>query len=145
MERFKTSRKDFVMRTLLLLTCLAICLALGCSNVNEYEEEIALSKVPASAMMAAEAAIDGIVIEEAVVEVEDGRTLYVLEGMADGKEYEIEVTSAGKVIEIEEEDEDEEDEEDEEDDDDDDDDEDDDEDDEDDDDEDDDDHNHDDD
>jgi hypothetical protein len=116
MERLKTSRKEFAMRTLLLLISLAMCFAIGCSNVNEYEEEIALSKVPAPALKAAEAAVDGIVIEEAVVEVEDGRTLYVLEGMADGQEYEIEVTSAGKVLEVEEEEEDEDDDEDDEDD-----------------------------
>ena len=100
-------RKDFAMRTLLFLTCLVICFTVGCSNINtEYEEEIALAKVPPAVLKAAQGAVDGIVIEEAEVEVEDGQTYYVLEGMADGQEYEIEVTSAGKVLEVEQEDED---------------------------------------
>ena len=95
------------MRTLLFFTCLAMCFAAGCANLEtEREEEIALSKVPVPVLKAARGAVDGIVIEEAEVEVEDGQTLYVLEGTAGGKEYEIEVTSAGKVIEVEEDDED---------------------------------------
>ena len=98
------------MKTLLFVTCLAMCFAIGCTNVeSELEQEIALSKVPAAAVRAAEGAVDGITITGANVEIEDGQTFYVLEGMADGKEYEIDVTSAGKVIEVEQEDEDEDD------------------------------------
>jgi hypothetical protein len=47
-------------------------------------------------------AVDGINITEAEMEKEDGQTVYVFEGDANGKEYEIEVTPEGKVNEVEE-------------------------------------------
>ena len=48
-------------------------------------------------------AVEDINFTEAEVEEEDGQTVYVLEGTADGKEYEIEVTADGKVLEVEQE------------------------------------------
>jgi len=70
---------------------------------EDDEKEIPLSEVPAEALKAAQGAVDGITITEAEVEEEDGQTVYVLEGKANGKEYEIEVTPEGKVLEVEEE------------------------------------------
>jgi len=82
-----------------------IC-GLGCASLDdlfEKEKEVPLSEVPQEALKAAQGAVDGITIAEAEMEKEDGQTLYILEGTAVGKEYEIEVTPEGKVLEIEEE------------------------------------------
>jgi len=59
--------------------------------------------VPEPALTAAQGAVEGITLTEAEMETEDGQTVYVLEGEAAGKEYEIEVTADGKVLEVEEE------------------------------------------
>lgn len=68
---------------------------------EDDEEEIPLSDVPEAVMNAAKAAVPGIVFEEAEREVEDGVTVYSLEGEAGGVEYEVEVTADGKVNEVE--------------------------------------------
>jgi hypothetical protein len=81
----------------------------GCAVLDfgsEDEHEIPLSEVPAEALQAARGAVDGIVLEEAEIEAEDGQTVYVVEGEANGIEYEIEVTAGGEVLEVEREDED---------------------------------------
>ncbi len=85
----------------LVLVCLVGCESL--ESVFEKEKEIPLSQVPQPAIAAAEGAVEGITLTEAEMEKEDGQTVYVLEGEADGKEYEIEVTAEGKVLEVEEE------------------------------------------
>ena len=91
---------------------MAVLVLAGCccfrTNV-ENEEEIPLSQVPLKVRQAAEGAVEGIVLTEAEVEVEDGQKVYELEGVAGGKEYEIEVTADGKVLEVEEDDDDEDD------------------------------------
>lgn len=65
------------------------------------EQELALAQVPQIVKDAALAAVPGLVLEEAEQESEDGALIYALEGRADGKEYELEVSAAGKVLEIE--------------------------------------------
>lgn len=85
----------------LVLVCLVGCESL--ESMFEKEKEIPLSQVPQPAIAAAEGAVEGITLTEAEMEKEDGQTVYVLEGEADGKEYEIEVTAEGKVLEVEEE------------------------------------------
>ena len=95
-------------KTILILTLASICI-LGCATLEslfEDEKEIPLSQVPAAAMEAAENEVENITITEAEVEEEDGQTVYVLEGIADGVEYEIEVTADGKILEVEQQDED---------------------------------------
>ena len=70
--------------------------------LSEGEEvDVALDKVPANVMRAAQGAVEGIVIEEAELEVENGVMVYELEGTADGVSYEIEVDLRGKVLEVE--------------------------------------------
>jgi preprotein translocase subunit SecD len=94
------------MRLLYFVLALAVSFCAGCANVesgNPGEKEIPLAQVPNRAIQAAQNAVDGIALTEAEVEIEDGQTIYVLEGMAKGTEYEIEVTSAGKVLEVEQE------------------------------------------
>jgi hypothetical protein len=65
------------------------------------DETVALDQVPESVRKAAEAAVPGFAIQSAEKEVEDGTTLYSLEGTAGGKPCEVEVTADGKVLEIE--------------------------------------------
>lgn len=103
------------MKAWYLVLALLLSCAMGCAVLDsgsEDEQEIPLSEVPAEALQAARAAVDGITLTEAEMEEEDGQTVYVVEGTADGVEYEIEVAADGKVLEVEQEDE--EDEEDEE-------------------------------
>jgi uncharacterized membrane protein YkoI len=69
----------------------------------ENEKEVPLSEVPQEALKAAQGAVDGVTITEAETEKEDGKTIYIFDGEANGKEYEIEVTPEGKVLEVEEE------------------------------------------
>jgi len=85
----------------LVLVCLVGCESL--ESLFEKEKEIPLSQVPEPALTAAQGAVEGITLTEAEMETEDGQTVYVLEGEAAGKEYEIEVTADGKVLEVEEE------------------------------------------
>jgi len=81
----------------------------------EEEEEVPLSSVPEVVKAAAATAVPGIVLDEAERETEDGLVVYDLEGEAGGKEYELEITADGTVldVEVEEDDEDEEDDDDE--------------------------------
>ena len=82
----------------LMLVC-----GLGCATFDdlfENEKEIPLSEVPPAAVEAAQEAVDGITLTEAEVETEDGQTIYDIEGEVDGKEYTIEVTAEGKVLEV---------------------------------------------
>jgi len=93
------------MRAWYVVFGLVLILGLGCATLDEmfeHEKEIPLSDVPAVALEAAQGAVEGINITEAEMEKEKGQTVYVLEGVANGKKYEIEVTPEGKVNEVEE-------------------------------------------
>jgi len=72
----------------------------GMTLEDEDEQEIPLSEVPDAVKQAALAEVPGLVLTEAEVEVEDGMLVYELEGFAGDEEYEIEVTTAGKVTEV---------------------------------------------
>jgi hypothetical protein len=71
---------------------------------QDDDVEIPLDQVPEIVRRAALAAVPGIVLEEASLEIEDGVEVYELEGEADGVKYEIEVTADGEVLEIEQDD-----------------------------------------
>ena len=75
----------------------------GCATTEEHEESVPMSEVPAPVLEAAQAAVEGIVLSEAEVEMEDGQLVYEIEGKVNGKEYSIEVTADGEVLEVEEE------------------------------------------
>jgi uncharacterized membrane protein YkoI len=93
------------MRAWYLVFGLILICGLGCATLDEmfeHEKEVPLSDVPAVALKAAQGAVDGINITEAEMEKEDGQTVYVFEGDANGRKYEIEVTPEGKINEIEE-------------------------------------------
>ena len=99
-------------RTLYFATLLALTFILGCTCMEskcktKKEKEIPVSQVPKAAMEAAQNAVKGVNLTEAEVEEENGQTVYTLEGKAtNGKEYKIEVTADGKVLEVKQEDED---------------------------------------
>jgi hypothetical protein len=93
------------MRAWYLVFGLVLICGLGCATLDEMfekEKEVPLSEVPADALKAAQGAVEGVTITEAEMEKEDGQTVYVFEGDANGKKYEIEVTAEGKVLEVEE-------------------------------------------
>ncbi len=75
-------------------------LALG-GRAARADEKVALDAVPQQVKDAALAAVPGLVLEKAEREVEKGVLVYDLEGKAGGIRYEVEVTAAGKVTEIE--------------------------------------------
>ena len=86
-------------RAILLLTVVLCC---GCEIFDrDDEQDIDLKDVPEAAMAAAQQAVQGIEFTSAETEVEKGVTVYSLEGVAGGQEYEVEVTAEGKVLEIE--------------------------------------------
>ncbi|MFC1651375.1 PepSY domain-containing protein [Candidatus Latescibacterota bacterium] len=85
-----------------ILIGLVLCITLF-AMVEETEKEIPLSEVPKKAITGAQKSVDGIKFVRAEAEEEDGVLIYDLEGVADGKEYEIEVTAEGKVLEVEQE------------------------------------------
>jgi hypothetical protein len=62
---------------------------------DETEQEVAREQIPENVRLAAEKAVDGIQIEDAEVEAV---LIFELEGKADGKEIEIEVTAEGQVL-----------------------------------------------
>lgn len=107
--------------SLLMQAAMLGLIGLGCQNVedggparasatgNEGEQEIALSDVPQAVKDAALAAVPGLQMSEAETELENGVRTNCIEGSADGKEYEIEISADGRVLEVEAEDEDEED------------------------------------
>src|SRR5262245_49248706 len=68
---------------------------------GESEESVALDSVPADVRSAAAGAVAGIVFSKAERETENGATVYTLCGTANGKCYEVEVSAAGKVLEVE--------------------------------------------
>ena len=100
-----SAERRFAMRLWYFVICLFLICSSGCASMkcaSEDEKEISLSQVPAKAVQGAQRAVKGITLTEAEVE-EDGRTVYELEGTANGKEYEIEVTADGKVLGVEQE------------------------------------------
>ena len=75
-------------------------LTLTAPTLGAQEQRIPLTEVPAAAMAAAKAAVEGLQIASAVTEVERGKTVYELTGAANGVAYELEVTADGQVLEI---------------------------------------------
>ena len=97
----------------MFLATVAVTLTVGISVASAgNEEEIALSKVPKKVLEAAQKAVPGIKLTEAEVEKTSKGLVYELEGTLNGKEYEIKVSAAGKVLKIEKDDDDDDDEDD---------------------------------
>jgi len=73
----------------------------GAGDDEDSEESIAVSSVPQAVMLAALSALPGFEAAEAEREQHASGTTYSLEGTVEGKRVEIELTSAGEVLEIE--------------------------------------------
>lgn len=84
---------------LAMFLMLIVTLAYG-----EKEKEIALSEVPEEVLEAAQEAVPGIEFTQAEIEETKEATIYELEGILDGKHFEIEITADGTVLEVEQED-----------------------------------------
>ncbi len=76
----------------------------GDEDEDEIEEEIALDAIPAAVLDAALARLPGLVVEQAEIEHTSAGPIYDLEGTIDGVAWEIEVTPAGEVVEVEQDD-----------------------------------------
>ena len=71
----------------------------ACAGMSE-DDDIAISDVPAAAIEAAEGAVDGIELKSAESKVKDGRTVYEIDGKANGVKYEVKVTADGEVLKV---------------------------------------------
>ena len=85
-----------------LLVMLSVTLFLAAPSLADDEVEIPMQEVPKLVLAAALDAMPGIELTEAEYEIENGQKVFELEGELDGVEYEIEVSSTGEVLEIEE-------------------------------------------
>jgi hypothetical protein len=85
-----------------LLAMLSALMFLAAPSFADDEIEIPMQEVPELVLTAALDAMPGIKLSEAEYEMENGQQVYELEGELDGVEYEIEISSAGEVLEIEE-------------------------------------------
>lgn len=88
--------------TITLAAALAIA---GCSNRPGWlggEDAIPLEDVPAQVKTAAMNEVPGLEIRSVERDSENGVDTYEVNGVANGKKYEIEVTEAGRVLEVEE-------------------------------------------
>ena len=85
-----------------LLAMLSALMLLAAPSFADDDIEIPMNEVPELVLAAALNAMPGIKLSEAEYEMENGQQVYELEGELNGVEYEIEVSSAGEVLEIEE-------------------------------------------
>lgn len=69
---------------------------------GDDEEDVALDQIPAAVRAAALARLPGLVLVSAEKETEDGVLVYGIAGTLNGKSYEVEVSAAGAVLEVEE-------------------------------------------
>lgn len=68
---------------------------------EENERDVPLDELPAIVRKAALAAVPGLVIEEAELEMEHGAPVYSIEGSAENERVEVEVAPDGTVLEVE--------------------------------------------
>jgi len=71
----------------------------ACAGIFE-DDDIPISEVPAAAVQAAEGAVDGIKLKSAEAKEKDGRTIYEIDGKADGVKHEVKVTADGQVLKV---------------------------------------------
>lgn len=83
-----------IIAALFLTTGLAACAGMW------QEDDIAVAEVPAAAINAARRAVPGLEIRSAEAENKNGRTVYEIDGMADGVKQEVKVTADGEVLKV---------------------------------------------
>lgn len=64
------------------------------------EDDIAITDVPPAALDAARGAVDGFEIKSAEAKEKDGRTIYEIDGKANGVKHEVKVTGDGEVLKV---------------------------------------------
>ncbi|MCZ6673527.1 MAG: hypothetical protein O7C75_11390 [Verrucomicrobia bacterium] len=69
-------------------------------SISAEEKDIPLTEVPEAVLKTAKAEVPGIKLLEAEVEEENGVTVYELEGVKEGFEYELEISKDGKLLEL---------------------------------------------
>ena len=85
-------------KTRLLITLAVLSLS-ACNNDND---NISLTEVPANIITTVQNTLPGISLKSAEKEIKDGIVIYELEGsLINGDEYEIKISEAGTIIEIE--------------------------------------------
>ena len=90
------------MKTYYLIVLIAALGLTGCMTTQDEETTVPISEVPAPVLEAAREAVKDIELTEAEMEEEDGQLVYEIDGRANGKDYSIEVTADGNVLEVEE-------------------------------------------
>ena len=85
--------------------CLMItfaALSLSACNDDDGKDDIALTEVPANIVTIVQNTLPGISLKSAEKKKKDGVVIYELEGsLINGNEYEIKISEAGTIIEIE--------------------------------------------
>ncbi|NJN14155.1 MAG: hypothetical protein HC813_00350 [Planctomycetes bacterium] len=71
------------------------------NDASGREIEIPVEGLPVAVSRGAAKRVPGLVIHHAERCTEEGVTTYDLEGVADGVEYELEVSASGEVLEVE--------------------------------------------
>lgn len=82
------------------LSLFLMCLAGATVAFSESGKDIPLSKVPKNVIKAAEKAVPGIKLTEAEMRKTSKGLVYELEGTADGKKFEINLSEDGKVLKV---------------------------------------------
>jgi hypothetical protein len=88
-------------RKLIIVSILIVSGSVLIARILETDEKIPLSKVPKIVLESLDKALPGIIITESGIEKTYKGVVYEFEGVLEGKEYEIEISEKGKVLEIE--------------------------------------------
>ena len=75
----------------------------ACADIGKYfeeKEEVPLSEVPTPVLVAAKGAVENITLTKAKIKEDNDQKVYELDGLSDGRRYEIDVSAAGRVLEV---------------------------------------------
>ena len=99
--------------TNLLLTAVSVALLASCAtqprpvapgyanDSDDFDNDIPKNEVPANVLAAAKAQIPGFVLEEANLQQRGATRLFELQGRANDRPYELDITADGRVLHIE--------------------------------------------
>lgn len=94
-------RKMITIRTFkALFLVLSVATGLAACTGMWQEDDIDVAEVPVAAINAAKGAVPGLEIRSAEAENKDGRTIYEIDGKADGVKHEVKVTADGEVLKV---------------------------------------------
>jgi hypothetical protein len=99
--------------TILLLAAVATALLTSCAtkpvpvapgyvnDSDDFDNDIPKNEVPANVLAAAKAEIPGFILEEANLQQRGATRLFELQGRANDRPYELDITADGRVLHIE--------------------------------------------